>query len=169
MNSTIKTVLSTLAVLSLVTIAMIEISGISRTALYNKFNKPEVRTQPGETIDEKVKRVNEVKTMPKTTYEFESSKADLGDMVDGEVKQCSYTVKNTGNAPLLIGDVHTSCGCTAPSFPKAPIAPGATGVVTLEFNSAGKEGKVEKNALVELNADYDKYSIGFTANVLPKK
>jgi hypothetical protein len=47
--------------------------------------------------------------------------------------------------------------------------PGIEGEVTLEFNSAGKEGNVTKNALVKANVDNSPYSIGFIANVLPKE
>ena len=68
----------------------------------------------------------------------------------------------------MIANVQASCGCTVPSFPKEPIAPGATGEVTLEFNSEGRPGNVLKNALIIANADNAPFSIGFTAVVAPK-
>jgi hypothetical protein len=69
----------------------------------------------------------------------------------------------------MISNVVVSCGCTAPFYSKAPIAPGIDGEITLEFNSAGKEGKVVKNALVNANVDNSPYSIGFVAEVLPRE
>jgi hypothetical protein len=170
-QSTIKTVLATIGVLSLFTIAMIEISGISRTAIANKFQGEEVHPQPNTDLDEQLERNAKVKKIPKTTYEFVATKIDLGTMKDGDVKKFNYTIKNTGTEPLMIGNVQTSCGCTAPYFPKEMIVPGDTGIITLTFNSAGKGSKdiVRKNALVTLNADFSPYSIGFEARVLPKK
>jgi hypothetical protein len=64
--------------------------------------------------------------------------------------------------------VQTSCGCTVPSFSKEPVAPGKQGEITLEFNSAGKPGDVNKNALIIANADNAPFSIGFSARVEKK-
>lgn len=168
MNSNLKTVLATIATLSVFTIAMIEISGFSRTAFFNAYKGQEVQTQPGTDISEQIERDRKVKAMPKTKYEFVETKLDLGKMKEGESKKMNFTIKNTGDNPLMIGNVQTSCGCTAPYFDKNPIAPGDSSIITLEFNSAGKPGKVTKSALVTVNADFSPYSIGFVADVAPK-
>jgi len=34
-----------------------------------------------------------------------------------------------------------SCGCTVPSYPKTPIAPGATGEIVVRYDSKGKVGQ----------------------------
>ena len=168
MNATLKTVLLTVLTLSAFTIAMIEVSGISKTAIYNKFHGQEIQTQPGESVSDVMKRDAALKNMPKTSFEFENSKHDFGKMVDGQKARWAWKFKNTGPNPLMISNVQTSCGCTAPFFPKDPIMPGATDSVVLEFNSAGKEGHVNKNALVIANVDNSPYSIGFVAEVSPK-
>ncbi len=41
----------------------------------------------------------------------------------------SFEFKNTGDAPLIITDVHSTCGCTVPSKPPEPIMPGKTGKI----------------------------------------
>jgi hypothetical protein len=46
--------------------------------------------------------------------------------------------------------------------------PGAEAIITLEFNSAGKEGLVNKNALIVANTEDSPFSIGFTAEVEKK-
>jgi hypothetical protein len=53
-------------------------------------------------------------------------------------------------------------------FPKEPILPGQENKITIEFNSAGKEGAVQKNALIIANAENAPYSIGFEAFVEKK-
>ena len=44
---------------------------------------------------------------------------------------CTFTFKNTGNAPLLISNASTSCGCTKPQFSTRPVMPGRTGRITI--------------------------------------
>jgi hypothetical protein len=169
MNATLKTILLTVLTLSFFAIALVELSGVSQTALFNKFGantegKEEVKLTP----DDKAKRDEEMKAMPKTTMEVPNTKFDFGKMKEGEKVRHNWIVKNTGSNPLMISNVQTSCGCTAPSFPKEPILPGAEAIITLEFNSAGKEGLVNKNALIVANTEDSPFSIGFTAEVEKK-
>jgi Protein of unknown function (DUF1573) len=167
MNATLKTVLLTILTLSAFTIAMIELSGVSSTAVVNKLKGNDADEVPADKLAADA-RDAKMKAMPKTTFEFVESKHDFGTIHDGDKVRWSYKVKNTGDKPLLISNVVVSCGCTAPFYPKEPIMPGIETEVTLEFNSSGKEGNVVKNALVNANVDNSPYSIGFTANVLPK-
>jgi hypothetical protein len=171
MNQTLKTVLLTVVTLSLFTIAMIEISGLSRTAIYNKFEKPEYPTAAENSVSKQVILDSTVAAMPPTTFEFEETKFDFGTIKDGDIVKHTYVYKNTGTNPMAISNVVVSCGCTAPSYDKAPVMPGQKGSITLEFNSSGKGGdkQVSKNALVKCNSSVSPYSIGFVANVLSKK
>ncbi len=169
MNATLKTILLTILTLSLFTIAMIEITGVSQTAIVNKWKGTEITPASGSTISEQIERDKKVKEMPKTTFEFTETKHDFGNMKEGDTAVHVYKFKNTGANPLFVSNVQTSCGCTVPSFSKEPIAPGGTGEIQLVFNSAGKPGDVVKTALVICNSDYSPYSIGFSAKVAPKK
>ena len=47
----------------------------------------------------------------------------------GEVIHAKFTVKNTGDVPLVLSDVKGSCSCTVADFPTDPIAPGITGII----------------------------------------
>jgi hypothetical protein len=168
MNTTLKTILLTVTTLSVFAIALVELSGVSSTALINKYGKGAHEHPPALSTDDQVKRDEEVKKLPKTTMEVAETKFDFGKMKDGDVVSHDYVIKNTGNAPLMVANVQTSCGCTAPSFPKEPVMPGQEAIITLEFNSAGKEGQVVKNALIIANTDNSPFSIGFEANVEKK-
>lgn len=167
MNSTLKTVLLTVLTLSVFAIALVELSGVSRTALFNKFDGEELH-HPETSKEDQAKLDEKVSKMPKTTIEVANTKFDFGKMKEGDKVMHTYIVKNTGTNPLVISNVQVSCGCTAPFFPKEPILPGKEGEVTLEFNSTGKSGHVDKNALIVANADNAPFSIGFTAEVEKK-
>ncbi len=164
MNSSLKTILLTVLTLSLFAIALVELSGVSRTALFNKLGMEENHVVQMSKEDQ-AKRDSEVKKMPKTTLEVAETKFDFGHVIAGTKVRHTWKVKNIGSNPLVISNVQTSCGCTAPFYPKEPILPGTIGEVTLEFNSAGKEGQVLKNALIMGNADNAPFSIGFVAQV----
>ncbi len=167
MNSTIKTILLTVLTLSILAIALVELSGVSSHALFNKYHigsNPETHLSP----EEQLKKDEEVKNMPKTEMDVDAKKFDFGKINEGDVVRHTYMVKNIGENPLVISNIQVSCGCTAPFYPKEPILPGKIGEVTLEFNSAGKAGLVDKNALIIANANNAPFSIGFLADVQKK-
>lgn len=58
--------------------------------------------------------------------------------------------KNTGDAPLIITDVKSTCGCTVPTKPKAPIMPGKSDKIEIKYNM--HPGPIRKTITVESNA-----------------
>jgi hypothetical protein len=62
----------------------------------------------------------------------------------------TFVFTNTGDAPLIIKDVQSTCGCTVPSKPKEPIQPGKTGKIEVKYNMA--PGPIRKTITVESNA-----------------
>jgi len=62
----------------------------------------------------------------------------------------SFEFKNTGNAPLIITNVQSTCGCTVPSKPTEPILPGKTGKIDVKYNM--NPGPIRKTITVESNA-----------------
>ena len=101
--------------------------------------------------------------------EFEESTHNFGDITQGDKVQHVFAFANTGTEPLVLSRVMTTCGCTAPSWPKEPIAPGEKGEITISFNSAGKMGMQNKVITVVSNASNSTARISITTNVLPKK
>ena len=72
---------------------------------------------------------------------FKEKSIDFGDIVQGQKVSHTFELTNTGESPLVISNVAATCGCTVPSWPKEPIAPGASAEIQVSFNSAGKMGK----------------------------
>ena len=68
------------------------------------------------------------------TFEFESH--DFGEIPQGKPVTVEFKFKNTGAAPVLLGNVKPSCGCTTPEWPREPIAPGETASIKATFNAA---------------------------------
>ena len=61
-----------------------------------------------------------------------------------------FEFTNTGDAPLIIKDVKSSCGCTVPTKPTEPILPGKTGKIDVKYNM--NPGPIRKTITVESNA-----------------
>jgi hypothetical protein len=64
-----------------------------------------------------------------------------------------YTFTNTGKVPLIIRSATAQCGCTVPRRPQKPIAPGATGEITVVFDSKGNPGNQRKPVMVVANTN----------------
>ncbi|MBB3700695.1 DUF1573 domain-containing protein [Flammeovirga yaeyamensis] len=97
-------------------------------------------------------------TFAENTYEF-------GDIHQGDVVEHTFKFTNTGDAPLVIINVSTTCGCTAPKWPKEPIAAGEEGEIIVKFNSRGKRGVQNKPITIQSNAK-SPTRISITTNVL---
>lgn len=76
---------------------------------------------------------------------------DYGTMEQGGNGECVFTVTNTGNEPLLIQMCKGSCGCTVPSCPVEPIAPGATSTIKVKYDT-NRVGPINKTVTVTSNA-----------------
>jgi len=61
-----------------------------------------------------------------------------------------YRFTNTGNAPVKIENVKTSCGCTTAGLKKTEYAPGESGVIEAKFAFGGRTGKQEKGIAVSI-------------------
>lgn len=70
----------------------------------------------------------------KVTWAKESH--DFGEIPQGKPVSVEFVFTNAGDAPLLIADVATSCGCTASDYSKEPIAPGASSKIKVTYNAA---------------------------------
>jgi hypothetical protein len=82
---------------------------------------------------------------------FKESAWDFGKMKEGQVKAHEFVFENTGDAPLVIKNVKTSCGCAAALVSEKTIEPGKKGEIKVTFNSRGYEGSVSKYVYVESN------------------
>lgn len=96
---------------------------------------------------------------------FEQDTYDFGTIQQNEKVTHVYTFTNTGKSPLIITGANASCGCTVPDYPKAPVGPGKSAEIKVVFDSAGKEGKVEKTVSINSNAATPLVTIFLTGEI----
>ena len=71
---------------------------------------------------------------------FDKEEQDFGTLLQGEVVSYSFHFTNTGNVPLIISEVGSSCGCTVGDYPREPINPGKSGAIKVTYDSSGHHG-----------------------------
>lgn len=102
------------------------------------------------------------------SFQFVESKHDFGDVIQGDVVEHYFEFSNVGNQPLVISNIITTCGCTAPTWPKEPIKPGEKEKIKIVFNSSGKIGKQNKVVTIISNTRNQKERLFIVANIIPK-
>lgn len=101
--------------------------------------------------------------------EFLEVSHDFGTIKEGDIVKHTFKFQNVGKKnPLVITNVIADCGCTTPDWTREPIAPGKFGQITLQFNSDGKKGRVNKSVTVEANTEKPRYILKFRADVVGK-
>lgn len=87
----------------------------------------------------------------KIEFKNKDNTVDYGTVTkDGDSGLRSFEFKNTGDAPLIITNVQSTCGCTVPTKPTEPIMPGKTGKIDVKYNM--NPGPIRKTITVESNA-----------------
>ena len=87
---------------------------------------------------------------PKIEFEAKDNTIDYGKVNKNDSGSRDFIFTNTGNAPLIISNVLSTCGCTVPTKPEEPILPGQKGKITVKYNMA--LGPIRKTLTVESNA-----------------
>lgn len=83
---------------------------------------------------------------------FETDTIDYGQIVKGSDGVRVFNFTNTGNQPLIVSDVKSSCGCTVPKKPEGPVAPGASSTIQVKYDT-NRVGPIRKTITVYSNAD----------------
>lgn len=82
---------------------------------------------------------------------FANEVIDYGTITQNADGKREFVFTNNGNAPLVITSAQGSCGCTVPSSPKEPIAPGAKGVIGVKYDT-NRLGQFTKTVTILSNA-----------------
>ncbi len=111
----------------------------------------------------------ETALVPGPAITFEEKEFNFDDIYQGDKVEHVFNFENTGDAPLIITNVQTTCGCTATNWEREPILPGTKSSITVSFNSAGKMGRQNKIITIISNSVAPLNQIKITTNVLPPK
>lgn len=115
-----------------------------------------------ENVEVAAERDAQATVYPK--IQFVEEEHDFGNIAKGEAVEHTFTFTNTGDAPLVITNASSSCGCTVPEFTREPIQPGETGEMLVKFDGSGK-GQVTKTVTVTTNTEAGKERIRIKAFV----
>jgi hypothetical protein len=88
----------------------------------------------------------------KAKIEFKTDVIDYGTIEKGADGKRTFEFTNTGDAPLVITNAKSTCGCTVPSWPKEAILPGESGTIVVKYNTS-RLNKIAKTITVYSNAE----------------
>jgi len=101
--------------------------------------------------------------------EFKTRTIDYGTIEKGANGVRVFEFTNTGDAPLIISNVKSTCGCTIPKKPKGPIMPGESGEIEVKYDTK-RVNPIRKTITVFSNADTPTIALKIKGLVInPKK
>ena len=124
-----------------------------------------------QAVQKAAPQANTPETVPLTpdgsgpVMEFESTEVDYGTIEQNSDPLRVFNFTNTGDAPLIITHAKGSCGCTVPSYPKTPIAPGESAVIEVRYDTK-RIGKFTKRVTLTTNEGAEKKVLTIKGNVL---
>lgn len=83
---------------------------------------------------------------------FVNEVIDYGTIAHNADGKREFVFTNNGTKPLIITNAQGSCGCTVPTSPKEPIAPGAKGVIGVKY-ATDRVGAFTKTVTITSNAE----------------
>ena len=107
---------------------------------------------------------------PKTEIEFDKNVHDYGSVKEeAEVALSEFEFTNTGERPVVIQRVITSCGCAAPSYTREPVLPGKKGNVKVAYNTIHRPGNFRKSVRVYTNVPDTVYTLTIKGHVIARE
>ncbi|QCE40407.1 DUF1573 domain-containing protein [Psychroserpens sp. NJDZ02] len=97
--------------------------------------------------------------------EFKDTTIDYGTINKGADGIRTFEFTNTGDAPLIVSKVSSSCGCTVPKKPEAPIMPGQTGEIEVKYDT-NRVMPIRKTITVLSNATTPTVSLKIKGEVI---
>ena len=97
--------------------------------------------------------------------EFESQTIDYGTIEKGSDGVRVFKFRNTGDAPLIVSNVKSSCGCTVPKKPTEPILPGENGEIEVKYDT-NRVNPIRKTITVTSNAETQTVALKIKGTVI---
>ena len=98
---------------------------------------------------------------------FKETIIDYGIIENGVDGKKTFEFKNTGDSPLILSRIFSSCGCTIPKKPEKPIEPGESGIIEVEYDTK-RTGLFQKAITVNSNAKTPNIILRIKGEVLPE-
>ena len=98
---------------------------------------------------------------------LESLTVNYGDIKQGSDPLRTVSFTNTGTEPLVISNAKGSCGCTVPTWPREPIAPGESAVIEIRYDTK-RLGGINKTVKLTTNDETGTYVLRVKGNITAK-
>jgi hypothetical protein len=128
------------------------------------INDATVPTDPHDLSNENSAEIED--NTPKTTVAFNQMEHDFGNVKQDTENKHIFKFTNTGSEPLIIKSATGSCGCTVPTYPKEPIAPGATGNIEVVYSPGKQVAQQNKTVSIVANTEPSTIVLNIKANVI---
>ena len=76
---------------------------------------------------------------------------DFGKVVQNKTLQKEFSIRNLGDADLVLDSVTTSCGCTVAEGYSKVVKPGASTRLLVSLQTRTSSGKLQKSVLIKSN------------------
>ena len=132
-------------------------------AIGNPIHNPKVKELylkiiQGETVEQK----DESKII-RTKVDIGKTSVSLGNFDWEKEQKTAFVLKNTGNKPLVVEYVNTSCGCTSVDYSKEPVQPGEEMVLNVIYKAEHPE-YFDKTITVYCNVETSPIVLRITGN-----
>jgi len=96
---------------------------------------------------------------------FDKTTHDFGVIQNGTPVETVFSYTNTGQAPLVIADIKSTCGCTVPKdWSREPLNPGESSQFTVKFDGKGRNN-TSKTVTITANTQTGRETVKITAFV----
>ena len=98
--------------------------------------------------------------------EFENTEFNLGKIKQGEIAECYFVVKNTGDTMLVFNKIIPNCDCTSLTNEDIEIPAGKTDTLKFILDTYGKDlGKFESDIRIITNTIPDWHKLNIIAEI----
>ncbi len=104
----------------------------------------------------------------RSELKWEQKQIELHPAVGDKEAIGHFKYQNTGDKPVRIKSVHSSCGCTTAQSQKDEIAPGAKGEITATFKIGDRTGTQVKSVTVETDDPTQAATVLLLKAVIPQ-
>lgn len=102
--------------------------------------------------------------------QFSETTFDYGEVKeDGGAVTARFEARNTGEEPVVVVEVMTSCGCTTPYFERKPIKPTETFSLEIRYDPMNRPGRIDRDIFVRTSDSDSDTKLHIVGRVTPRQ
>tara|TARA_B100001093_G_scaffold178873_1_gene171429 strand:- start:12259 stop:12783 length:525 start_codon:yes stop_codon:yes gene_type:complete len=119
--------------------------------IFGGDEKQDIKIEKKSDNNDVKSKTEDKKEIADATIDFVSKVVDYGVIDHNSDGNREFVFTNNGSEPLVIKNAKGSCGCTVPTWPRDPIAPGVTEKIKVKY-ATNRVGKFTKTITLTTNA-----------------